>query len=648
MSHSIYDHRQGLPRMASAAVLALCILPVVLAESPTNTAIVPVPKLEDDSYDWYARHEAVLKIKDQVNPEIVMIGDSITHFWAGPPEAHIQSGPLAWKELFGQRQVLNLGFGWDRTQNVLWRLDHGEFDGLHPQHVVINIGTNNFSSTSHARANTPAEVAEGIRAICDRIRAKSPESRIIVMGVLPRGAKADDPFRSKILELNRLLADFGKASGIAVLDIGQQFLLPTGELPRDLMDDFCHPTEKGYAIWASALKPLLQDSADLLPAPPATVHGQASAPDRPVKKLIEYGWDVPYPDQVRREIRSMEEKPFDGIIFRLREWNHAFDPRPWNEADLKPQLDDLAAIEWKTFTDNFLCLYAANNWKMDWFNDEQWKGITANLQLTARAAKIGRCVGVVFDPEPYGDNPWAYAESQGRSFAEVEAQVRRRGAQFMAALQTEMPEVRVLTFFHQSLFADLLARPDLQDRQLQLSKQHWGLLSAFWNGALEAASPGARVIDGYEMAYYFTAREPFYQAYHRMKQSSLTLVPPELRTKHAVNFQAGMALYMDQVLGLRQPVEQYLSTYLTPEQRASWFEHNVYYALTTSDEYVWCYSERMNWWQNQIPEGAEAAIRSAKKKIADGQPLGFDMADILAAGQKKMNEAAEAGKATPK
>jgi len=390
-------------------------------------------------------------------------------------------------------------------------------------------------------------------------------------------------------------------------------------------------------------------TAVLLLAPLAVLHAQTSDSQRPVKKLIEYGWDVPYPDQVRKSIRSMETKPFDGIIFRLREWNHAFDPRPWDEAKLKPQLDDLAAIEWKTFTDNFLCLYAANNWKMDWFNDEQWKGITANLRLSAKAAKIGRCVGLVFDPEPYGDNPWAYVgKNKDHSFAEVEAQVCKRGAQFMRALQTELPEVRVLTFFHQSLFGELLAMPDLKERQLRLSRQPWGLLSAFWNGALEAAAPGVRIIDGNELAYYYTAREPFYQVYHRMKQASLALVPPELRTKHAVNFQAGMALYMDQTLALRQPVDKYLSTYLTPQERLRWFEHNVYYALATSDEYVWCYSERMNWWDNKIPDGAEAAIRSAKKKIAGGQPLGFDIADIIAAGQKKMKEAAQASRAAPK
>lgn len=379
----------------------------------------------------------------------------------------------------------------------------------------------------------------------------------------------------------------------------------------------------------------------LFVAPNATTLAQP----RLVKKLIEYGWDVPYPDQVRREIRSMEEKPFDGIIFRLRDWNHAFDTRPWDEVNLKPQLDDLAAIEWETFTDNFLCIYAANHWKMDWFNDEQWKAITANLRLTAKAANIGRCVGIVFDPEPYGDNPWAYpSNNTDHTFAEVEAQVRKRGAEFMAALQSEMPDVRLLTFFHQSLFAEALAIPDPEVRQERLSQHPWALLSAFWNGALEAAAPGARIIDGYELAYYHTSREAFYHAYHRIRQASLTLVPPELRTKHALNIRAGMAVYMDQLLGLREPKEKYPGTYLTPQEQLRWLEHNVYYALATSDEYVWCYGERMNWWRNQVPEGAEAAIRSARRKIAEGESLGFEINEIIAAGQKRMREAAEAQK----
>ena len=372
---------------------------------------------------------------------------------------------------------------------------------------------------------------------------------------------------------------------------------------------------------------------------------QPSGPERPAKKLIEYGWDVPYPDQLRQDIHAMEKRPFDGIIFRLRDYNHAFDPRPWDETKVQPQFDDLAAIQWQTFTDNFLCLYAANNWNMDWYNDEQWNGITMNLRLSAKAAKTGRCVGIVFDPEPYGDNPWAYAGKHADlSFAEVEAQVSKRGAQFITAIQTELPDVRLLTFFHQSLFEELLDTPDIQERQKRLSRHPWALLSAFWNGVLEAAAPGVRIIDGYEPAYYFLEREQFFRAYHLMRQRSLALVPPELRAKHAVQFQPGMALYMDHLLALRQPPEEFLSNYLTPPERLRWWEHNVYYALATSGEYVWCYSERMNWWQGNAPDGAEAAIRSAQQKMADGQPLGFAIADFIAAGQRKLTETADANK----
>lgn len=389
------------------------------------------------------------------------------------------------------------------------------------------------------------------------------------------------------------------------------------------------------------MKHYILAAAVVLLAPLPALYSQEEAPlGNSGKKLIEYGWDVPYPDQVRENIRAMEEKPFDGIIFRIREWNHAFDPRPWKEADLQPQFDDLAAIEWKAFTDNFLCLYAANNWKMDWFDDEQWQHIRANLGLSAKAARIGRCAGLVFDPEPYGDNPWAYdAQKSGRSFAEVEAQVHKRGAEFMAALQAEFPRVRLLTFFHQSLFDSLLNIPDAQERRAALSKHHWGLLCAFWNGALEAAGPESRIIDGYEPAYYFTQREPFFRVYHAMRGRSLGWVPRELHDKHAVTFQVGMALYMDHLLALRQPPEGYLSTYLTPQERLQWWEHNVYYALFTTDEYVWCYSERMDWWKNQVPDGAEEAIRSARRKIAQGQPLGFDIGEIIAAGQKKKDAA---------
>ncbi len=251
-----------MPRILAALVIMFTATCAFAADAPENNALIPVPKLENDNYDWYARHEAVLKAKQTITPEVVMIGDSITHFWAGEPASKIAHGPKAWADLFGPRPVLNLGFGWDRTQNVLWRLDHAEFDGLHPKCVVLNIGTNNLTGTKNARESTPAEIADAVRAIIIRVRSKSPESKIILMGIFPRGEKSNNPMRAKITATNTLLADLAKipgTPGITFLDIAPKLLQPDGSISRTIMSDFCHPTEKGYTIWAEALKPVIAE-----------------------------------------------------------------------------------------------------------------------------------------------------------------------------------------------------------------------------------------------------------------------------------------------------------------------------------------------------------------------------------------------------
>ncbi len=243
---------------------------------PTNSALIPVPKLENDSYDWHARHAEVLRIKDALNPEVVLIGDSITHFWGGEPRAGAANGPGSWQSTFGKYRTLNLGFGWDRIQNVLWRLDHGELDGLHPRVIVLHIGTNNTSETANARQNTPAEIAEGVRAIVRRLRAKVPKARIVLMGVFPREQKPDHPRRAQIAEMNRLLVELGQLPGITFLDLGPKLLQPDGTISTEIMGDFCHPTDKGYQIWGEALAPWLQ------PGGPSGATAEASPPEKVV------------------------------------------------------------------------------------------------------------------------------------------------------------------------------------------------------------------------------------------------------------------------------------------------------------------------------------------------------------------------------
>jgi len=235
-------------------------------EIPSNSAIVPVSKLEEDSYNWWQRHSDVLSIKDSINPEIVLIGNSITHFWGGEPKLkhadgkpRIPNGPKAWDSLFHNYRVLNLGFGWDRTQNVLWRLDHGELDGLHPRTVIINIGTNNTSQTQNARMNTSSEIVEGIHTICLRVRSKVPGAKIILMAVFPREESPTHPRRILINEINRQLETFAMEQKITFVNIEAKMLSPDGILQREIASDFCHPTEKGYQIWADAIHSLISE-----------------------------------------------------------------------------------------------------------------------------------------------------------------------------------------------------------------------------------------------------------------------------------------------------------------------------------------------------------------------------------------------------
>ena len=231
----------------------------------TNTAIIPVPKLEDDSYDWLVRHNDVLDVKDSLKPDIVLIGNSITHFWGGDyPQlkyedgrSRIANGPASWQATFKNHRVLNLGFGWDRTQNVLWRLNNGELDGLDPKLVVIHIGTNNTSETKNARMNTAAEIVEGIAAIYTSVRSKAPNAKIVLMEIMPREEMPDNPRRLLINRTNQLLKQYAADNKILLLDIASKMLTSDGILTKKVTLDFCHPNEAGYQIWGGALRPYI-------------------------------------------------------------------------------------------------------------------------------------------------------------------------------------------------------------------------------------------------------------------------------------------------------------------------------------------------------------------------------------------------------
>jgi lysophospholipase L1-like esterase len=220
------------------------------------STLVPVTQGRDwRVYDWPARHAAAVALMQARQPEIVMLGDSIMHFWGGEPSGeHVggrRTAPEVWDRFFTARRIVNLGYGWDRTENVLWRLRHGEFDNVSPKVVVLMIGTNNVP------LNTPGEIAAGVSAICDEIHQRSPASRILLLGIFPRGEKPDAD-RAAIEAVNQRIARFdGRGGVVTYLDIGDRFLAADRSISKDILYDFLHPTAKGYGIWAAAMEPTL-------------------------------------------------------------------------------------------------------------------------------------------------------------------------------------------------------------------------------------------------------------------------------------------------------------------------------------------------------------------------------------------------------
>lgn len=226
----------------------------------SNPALVPVPGFEKDFYDWPARHAAKVAAARTRRWPLLMIGDSITHLFEGDPGWTRPNGAPLWQSQL-REHALNLGYGYDRTQNVLWRLADGELDGQSPDCAVVMIGTNNLGDNGSVPACTPEQTAAGIAAVCDLVRTRGRAAQVLLMALLPR-ARAAEALRARVVATNRLLAALpADRPWLRLLDIGPAFLDPDGEIPTGLMADLTHPTTDGYRIWLAALA-----GAGVLPA----------------------------------------------------------------------------------------------------------------------------------------------------------------------------------------------------------------------------------------------------------------------------------------------------------------------------------------------------------------------------------------------
>ena len=180
--------------------------------------------------------------------DIVMVGDSITHRW----EREGGEGRELFAELKKTYRILNLGYGGDQTQHVIWRMRNGELEGYKAKMFTVMIGTNNGGW------DVPG-IARGVKDIVALIRAKHPESKIVLMPIFPRNAKPDDRQRVANEKINALIKDCADGKDVRWLDFNDKFLEPDGTLTKKVMNDLLHPNENGYRIWWENMGPVVKE-----------------------------------------------------------------------------------------------------------------------------------------------------------------------------------------------------------------------------------------------------------------------------------------------------------------------------------------------------------------------------------------------------
>jgi lysophospholipase L1-like esterase len=249
-----------LPLLALCAAASLSFGQAAAPTTPSSRVDASAPLEKKDAtgkFQWM--HQSFLARAKQPM-DVLFLGDSITEGWT--------KAPHVWDHFYGMLRPANFGIGGDQTQHVIWRIENGELDGAKPKVVVLMLGTNNTS----ANANTAEEIAAADKKIVEMIRAKIPNTKVLLLAIFPRGARknaqgvvdeksvADAAHRTEVINaVNAQLKQLDDGKNVRYLDIGEKFLGQDGKIPWQLMPDQLHPTAAGYQLWAEAMEPLLRE-----------------------------------------------------------------------------------------------------------------------------------------------------------------------------------------------------------------------------------------------------------------------------------------------------------------------------------------------------------------------------------------------------
>ncbi len=212
-------------------------------EGKKHSAVTPVVQTAEWAVEWWGpRHDVVNEQLKKGNVDLLFIGDSITHGWEN-------TGKEIWDAYYAPRNAVNMGFGGDRTEHVLWRLEHSNLEGLSPKLAIVMIGTNN----SNGNDNTAEEIADGIIKICKQLRSRLPNTKILLLAIFPRNPSPSAQ-RQKNARASLLASRVADGEMIHYLDINSRFLTENKLLTKDIMPDYLHPNKAGYKIWSEAIE----------------------------------------------------------------------------------------------------------------------------------------------------------------------------------------------------------------------------------------------------------------------------------------------------------------------------------------------------------------------------------------------------------
>jgi len=203
---------------------------------------------EPNNYDWEKRHREILEINEKNPPKKVFLANSIIHFWGGEPKSDIARENESWVKHFAPLGLKNYAYGWDRVENVLWRVRHGELEGFSADQILVMIGTNNL------HLNSDEEILEGHKLLIQAIKERQPKAQLVWLGLLPRRDQ-----ETRIVNLNKRLETLAKEMEIQYSYLGNVFLKKDGKIDESLFSDGLHPNKAGYLKMREVLLPLLKD-----------------------------------------------------------------------------------------------------------------------------------------------------------------------------------------------------------------------------------------------------------------------------------------------------------------------------------------------------------------------------------------------------